>query len=107
MPPGRPVQAPRPWAESFLTIGVTGTNGKTTTTYLLSHAMRGGGQPVLTETTLGYSLNDQPLSVPRTIEGYMCAFEQAAAQGCHHAVIEVTSEAASVPPGLDESGAAP
>jgi UDP-N-acetylmuramoyl-L-alanyl-D-glutamate--2,6-diaminopimelate ligase len=92
-PPVRPVSAHAAWADQILTVGVTGTNGKTSTTLLLAHAMRAGGQRVLTESTLGYCLDDEPIDVPRTVSGFVHAFEVASARGCNHAAIEVTSEA--------------
>ncbi|MBK7582460.1 MAG: UDP-N-acetylmuramyl-tripeptide synthetase [Myxococcales bacterium] len=89
----RPTKAAFPWAESLFTIGVTGTNGKTSTTQLLGAALRAAGSSVLVETTLGYFLDGQPLEVPRTLEGYLHAFEQAAHAGCRDAAVEVTSQA--------------
>jgi UDP-N-acetylmuramoyl-L-alanyl-D-glutamate--2,6-diaminopimelate ligase len=88
-----PTRAARPWADPYFTIGVTGTNGKTSTTLLIAHALRAGGQRVLTETTLGYALDDDVCAVPRTLAGHLAVFEQAAQQGCRHAAVEVTSEA--------------
>jgi UDP-N-acetylmuramoyl-L-alanyl-D-glutamate--2,6-diaminopimelate ligase len=89
----RPTPAPFDWAEPFFTLGVTGTNGKTSTTLLIAAALRGAGHKVLTETTLGYQLDDQLLEVPRTHAGYLSAFERAAGEGCRHASIELTSQA--------------
>jgi len=48
----RPTRAPFAWAEPLFTIGVTGTNGKSSTTHLLSHAIAAAGHAVLTESTL-------------------------------------------------------
>ncbi len=89
----RPTPAPFGWAEPFFTLGVTGTNGKTSTTLLLGAALRATGRAVLVETTLGYTLDERALDVPRTLEGYFSAFEQAAGAGCRDAVVEVTSQA--------------
>ena len=89
----RPTPPPFPWAEPYLTVGVTGTNGKTSTTVLVAHALRSAGHSVLTETTLGYALDDELMSVERTVRGYLGALERAARRGCRHASIEVTSEA--------------
>jgi UDP-N-acetylmuramoyl-L-alanyl-D-glutamate--2,6-diaminopimelate ligase len=89
----RPTRAPASWAEPFTTVGVTGTNGKTSTTTLVAWALRAGGHRVLLETTIGYSLDDEPLVVPRTVGGYLAALEYAARCGARHAAIEVTSEA--------------
>lgn len=89
----RPTPPPFPWADPFFTAGVTGTNGKTSTTLLLGAALRETGRSVLVESTLGYTLDDRVLDVPRTLEGYLRAFEQAARAGCRDAAIEVTSQA--------------
>ena len=89
----RPTRPPFAWADAFLTVGVTGTNGKTSTTLLCAEAMRGQDRAVFTETTLGYALDDQSLDVPRTEKGYLEALEFAAKRGCRHAAIEVTSHA--------------
>ena len=89
----RPVAAAAPWAEPYLTVGVTGTNGKTSTTTLVAWALREAGHRVLTETTIGYALDGDVVSVPRTVGGFLTALEQAARTGAKHAAIEVTSEA--------------
>ncbi|HNT00149.1 MAG TPA: UDP-N-acetylmuramoyl-L-alanyl-D-glutamate--2,6-diaminopimelate ligase [Polyangiaceae bacterium] len=89
----RPTPPPYPWADSFFTVGVTGTNGKTSTTLLLTSIFRAAGHSVLTETTLGYSLDDKVLQVPRTTQGFLTAMREAAMAGARHAVIETTSQA--------------
>jgi len=89
----RPTRAPFDWAEPFFTIGVTGTNGKTSTTLLIASVLRAAGHSALVETTLGYTLDGVALDVPRTLEGYFSAFERSARAGCRHAAVEVTSQA--------------
>ncbi|MEZ4220798.1 MAG: UDP-N-acetylmuramoyl-L-alanyl-D-glutamate--2,6-diaminopimelate ligase [Polyangiaceae bacterium] len=89
----RPTPAPFPWADEFFTFGVTGTNGKTSTSSMLMHVLRTAGKPVLLETTLGYRLDDEELPVARTLEGYVDAFKYAHERGCRTAVAEVTSQA--------------
>jgi len=88
-----PTRPPFPWAEPYLTVGTTGTNGKTSTTLLVAHALRAAGRSVLAETTLGYRYDDEELDVPRTATGFYAALEGAAKRGARHAAIEVTSEA--------------
>src|SRR5260221_8910818 len=88
-----PTRPPFAWAEPFLTVGTTGTNGKTSTTLLVAHALRAGGRSVLAETTLGYRFDDEDVDVPRTSQGFYAALEGAAKRGARHAAIEVTSEA--------------
>jgi UDP-N-acetylmuramoyl-L-alanyl-D-glutamate--2,6-diaminopimelate ligase len=89
----RPTPAPFAWAEPFFTVGVTGTNGKTSTTTLIAAALRAAGHSVLVETTIGYDLDGIVLDVARTHAGFLSAFERAARSGSKHAVVEVTSEA--------------
>jgi UDP-N-acetylmuramoyl-L-alanyl-D-glutamate--2,6-diaminopimelate ligase len=89
----RPIPAPFPWAEPYRTVGVTGTNGKTSTTTLVAWALRAAGHSVLTETTIGYTLDDEVLPVARTEGGFLTALERAAGAGARHAAVEVTSEA--------------
>ncbi len=50
----RPTREPFAWADPLFTVGVTGTNGKSSTTHLIAHAIAAAGQSVLTESTLGY-----------------------------------------------------
>ncbi|MEO6600740.1 MAG: hypothetical protein ABIQ16_12755, partial [Polyangiaceae bacterium] len=57
----RPTRAPFAWAEPLLTIGVTGTNGKSSTTHLIARAIAAAGHSVLTESTLGYWFNEEEL----------------------------------------------
>jgi UDP-N-acetylmuramoyl-L-alanyl-D-glutamate--2,6-diaminopimelate ligase len=88
----RPTNAPFEWADTFFSVGVTGTNGKTSTTELCAAALRGAGHSVLAQTTLGYALDGVAVVVPRTEQGYLEAFEFASKQGCRHAAVEVTSQ---------------
>ena len=89
----RPTPAPFPWADPFFTVGVTGTNGKTSTTVLIAHILRAAGRSVLTETTVGYDLDGAPLDVPRTLQGFFTALKTSSMRGCRHAAIEATSNA--------------
>ncbi len=89
----RPTRAPFAWAEPLFTVGVTGTNGKSSTTHLIAKAIAAAGHSVLTESTLGYWFDDEVLDVPRTSQGYLRALRESAARGARHAVCEVTSAA--------------
>jgi UDP-N-acetylmuramoyl-L-alanyl-D-glutamate--2,6-diaminopimelate ligase len=67
--PPAPTQARYPWAEDYLSVGVTGTNGKTSTTLLVAAALSRPQAPVrkvLTETTIGYEFEGKAIKVPRT-----------------------------------------
>jgi UDP-N-acetylmuramoyl-L-alanyl-D-glutamate--2,6-diaminopimelate ligase len=88
----RPTQPPFPWADEFSTIGVTGTNGKTSTTWMIEAMLREAYGPCLSETTIGYRIGDETIQVPRTVGGYLSAFFQAYERGVRHAAVEVTSE---------------
>ncbi len=80
----------------FSSVGVTGTNGKTSTTSWVARAIAAALGPCLRVTTLGAAIVDevgaQELEVPRTIGGFFEALERAAARGSAHAAIECTSE---------------
>lgn len=91
----RPTKPPFPWAEVFTTVGVTGTNGKTSTTQLVAAALSGPGRPVLSETTIGYTFDGRAIEVPRTLRGFLGALAKAAKLGGRHAAIETTSQALS------------
>jgi UDP-N-acetylmuramoyl-L-alanyl-D-glutamate--2,6-diaminopimelate ligase len=89
----RPTPQPFSWAEPLLTLGVTGTNGKSSTAHLAAAAVRAAGHSVLLESTLGYYLDERELAVPRTSRGYAAAMKHSVERGARHAVIEVTSAA--------------
>lgn len=89
----RPTPPPFPWARQFTTVGVTGTNGKTSTTRLVAAALEGPSRPVLSETTIGYEFRGEPVKVPRTLQGFYGALARAARLGARHAAIETTSQA--------------
>ncbi len=89
----RPIPARFAWAEDIFSIGVTGTNGKTSTTHLIASALQGAGKSTIRQSTLGYELDGEPLEVVRTEAGFHEAMHTAASRGCRHAAIEVTSTA--------------
>ena len=53
-------------AERLTMYGVTGTNGKTTTTFLLDAALRAAGHRTGTVGTIGFLLDGRPLAATRT-----------------------------------------
>jgi UDP-N-acetylmuramoyl-L-alanyl-D-glutamate--2,6-diaminopimelate ligase len=89
----RPTPAPFPWAAPLRTLGITGTNGKSSTTHLAGAILSCSGRKVLVESTLGYFFDGRSIEVPRTIRGFLAALKFAADAGCTTAVVETTSAA--------------
>ncbi len=84
-------------AEKMTMLGVTGTNGKTTTTVLIKHMLEDAlGTKVGLVGTISNWIGDVELPTERTTpESYELQklFAQMAAAGCTHAVMEVSSHA--------------
>ncbi|MCZ6691034.1 MAG: UDP-N-acetylmuramoyl-L-alanyl-D-glutamate--2,6-diaminopimelate ligase [Planctomycetota bacterium] len=77
-------------------VGVTGTNGKTTTTYLLRSMLRAAGYRVGLIGTTGYFLDDKKQEAPVTTPDAIRTHELLAAmteEGITHAVMETSSHA--------------
>lgn len=91
----RPVPAAFPWAEPLLTVGITGTNGKTSTSHFLASILAAAGSLVVCQSTLGYFFQGTQWAIPRTERGFLEAMRRAVSEGCRHAVVEVTSRALS------------
>ena len=83
-------------AEVLKLIGVTGTNGKTTTTYLVDSILRAAGCEVGLLGTVGYRLVRERLPAPNTtpesrdLQKYLAEIVRA---GGTHAVLEASSHA--------------
>ncbi len=84
----------------FVTLGVTGTNGKTSTTSWIAAAVAATLGPCPRVTTLGAALvatglpgGEEELPVARSLDGFLAAMQLAAARGAAHAAGECTSEA--------------
>ncbi len=92
----RPTPPPFPWAESLRTVGVTGTNGKTSTTQMVAHLLGALSAPVLKKTTLGCWIDEERLSETKDLRGYLQSFGHLAERGGTHAAVEVTSQALSI-----------
>ena len=77
-------------------VGVTGTNGKTTTTFILKHLLSEPKAPVGLIGTVRYEIGERILPAPRTtpesldLHGLLA---QMKAAGCRAAVMEVSSHA--------------
>jgi UDP-N-acetylmuramoyl-L-alanyl-D-glutamate--2,6-diaminopimelate ligase len=89
----RPVRAAFPWAEPLLTVGVTGTNGKTSTSHFIAAILRASGRRVVCQSTLGYFLDGEELPIERSEQGFVLAMQRAVGSGAERAVVEVTSKA--------------
>jgi UDP-N-acetylmuramoyl-L-alanyl-D-glutamate--2,6-diaminopimelate ligase len=74
-------------------VGVTGTNGKTSTTRWIAACLARVARPVAQTTTLGSFLDDAPFDVPRDFEGFLATMRAGLDAGGRFAAIEVTSEA--------------
>jgi UDP-N-acetylmuramoyl-L-alanyl-D-glutamate--2,6-diaminopimelate ligase len=74
------------------TIGVTGTNGKTTTTWLVAAALRAlGVGPIFSATTLGYRLDEARLDFSLDAAGFAAAVALGRSAGAAYFVLELTS----------------
>lgn len=87
------VPAPPAWHAELFTVGVTGTNGKTTTTAWIAAALRRLGSPVARATTVGFFLDDEELAVEKSYDGFIAAMRTCLDRGGEVAAIELTSEA--------------
>lgn len=79
----------------MFTVGVTGTNGKTSTAWMIAAALRAAALSVLRITTVGVALDDEALPRGKRFADFVATLGRAAASGCRHAVIETTSLALS------------
>ena len=83
-------------AERLTVVGVTGTNGKTTTTYLIKAVLEGAGAKVGLIGTNQVLIGERSLPALRTtpesweLQRLLC---QMACAGCTHVVMEVSSHA--------------
>ncbi|MFZ6177445.1 Mur ligase family protein [Nannocystis pusilla] len=89
----RPVPAAAPWAESMFSFGVTGTNGKTSTTWMLAAAVRAADLSVLRVSTLGVAFDDEAWPRGKRFTDFVTTLARAHERGARHAVIETTSHA--------------
>ncbi|MBS2017241.1 MAG: UDP-N-acetylmuramyl-tripeptide synthetase [Deltaproteobacteria bacterium] len=87
------VPPPPPFHRELTTVGVTGTNGKSTTTTWIAAALRHLSRPVARATTLGFFADDEELSLAQTYDDFLEGMRLVHARGGRHAAIELTSEA--------------
>ncbi|MGI6180647.1 MAG: UDP-N-acetylmuramoyl-L-alanyl-D-glutamate--2,6-diaminopimelate ligase [Agathobaculum sp.] len=81
-------------ADSMVMLGVTGTNGKTTTTYLVKHMLEDAGYKVGLIGTNQNLIGDEAIETERTTpESYElhALFARMRDAGCTHVIMEVSS----------------
>jgi len=81
-------------AEKLGLVGVTGTNGKTTTTYLIDAALQAAGEKVGLVGTVHYRIADRLTTAVRTTpesSDLQTMFREMVEAGCRRAVLEVSS----------------
>ncbi len=81
-------------AEALTLVGVTGTNGKTTTAYLIDAALRAAGQRVGLLGTVQYRVGERLAEAVRTTpesSDLQKLLREMADASCSHAVLEVSS----------------
>lgn len=81
-------------AERLCLVGVTGTNGKTTTTYLIKHILEASGAKVgligTNQNLIGEEIVPTERTTPESYE-LQALFAKMVEAGCTHAVMEVSS----------------
>ncbi len=87
------IPAPPGWSQQLFTVGVTGTNGKTSTTRWTAACLARVARPVAQTTTLGSYLDDTPFEGTRDFDGFLAVMRAAIDRGGRFAAIELTSEA--------------
>lgn len=81
-------------SESLTLIGITGTNGKTTTSYLVKAVLDQWGKSVGVIGTIGYLVGDRAFEAPHTTPespDFQGLLREMADSGCSHVVAEVSS----------------
>jgi len=89
----RPPPAAPPWASSLFSVGVTGTNGKTTTTAMIAALLGELSRPVARVTTVGAFLDEERQEVPAHYAGFLETLRRCLERGGRYAALEFTSEA--------------
>lgn len=77
-------------------VGITGTNGKTTTTYLVAAIAESAGEPVAMTTTVEYRIDEKRWKAERTTPeatDMQRLLRRAVEAGCRMAVMESSSQA--------------
>jgi UDP-N-acetylmuramoyl-L-alanyl-D-glutamate--2,6-diaminopimelate ligase len=91
-PPSNPYPAPPSWAHEIVTIAVTGTDGKTSTTrYCAAGLAAARLGPVARMTTVDAGIDDQLGPPPADHDGFLAMMRSLHERGGRRAAIEVTS----------------
>lgn len=88
----KPFPPPPEWLRRVEHVGITGTNGKTSTTTFVAAALGAIARPVASYTTLGAHLDAEPVEVAPTYQGVLDIVRRALERGGRFAALEVTSE---------------
>src|SRR5215471_17270384 len=83
-------------AEKLELTGITGTNGKTTTSFILSRMLRAAGRKIALVGTVEYRIGHETFPAPHTTPEALelnRLFDRAVHLGCTDAVMEVSSHA--------------
>lgn len=83
-------------SDELAIIGVTGTNGKTTTTYLLKSILEAWGKEVGLIGTISYIVKDRHYDAPHTTPEapeFQAMLSEMLLAGCSHVITEVSSHA--------------
>jgi len=73
-------------------VGITGTNGKSSTTALIAAALGAATDPVLSATTFGYRIGAREVPRPGDWDAFLALAQRAGEAGCERAAIELTSQ---------------
>ena len=90
-------------AERLSITGITGTNGKTTTAFILNAMLRAAGRKAALVGTVEYRIGEEVLPAPHTTPEALelnQLFARAVDAGCTEAVMEVSSHALGAAAGL-------
>jgi UDP-N-acetylmuramoyl-L-alanyl-D-glutamate--2,6-diaminopimelate ligase len=75
------------------TVGVTGTNGKTTTTSMVAAIVAAAGEPAARVTTLGAWVDGERVTGADLVDEFLLAVERAVDRGVKTIAVEMTSKA--------------
>ena len=89
----RGLPSPPAWKSALTSVGVTGTNGKTSTTRFVAAALGTLARPVAWTTTVGSFLDDEPFATEKTYAGFLHLLRTAVDRGGKACALEMTSEA--------------